>query len=68
MLETLENCGRWSGIVAETFPEAKPGLRILEKMLSISALELLLVLVGCKMCGKNVWDEREPRKSLVGAW
>ena len=54
MLETLENCGRWSGTVAVTFPEAKPGLRILEKMLSISALELLLILVGCKMCGKNV--------------
>lgn len=51
------------------FPETEFGPRILEKMLSISVLELLellVTLVGC-MCGKNIWEERESRNSLIGA-
>lgn len=69
MLEAMANCGRWLKIVAVRFSDIEPGLRILEKMLSISVLKLLLFLTGCKnMCGKNIWEEKEPRDLLVRAW
>ena len=70
MLDAMTNFGRWPETVRVRFPETEFGPRILEKMLSISVLELLellVTLVGC-MCGKNIWEERESRNSLIGAW
>ena len=66
MADTMTNCGKWSENMAVRFPETEYGLRIMEKISSISALELLLTLVGCRMCGKNK-EIIESRKSLVGA-
>lgn len=59
MLEVMVTCGRWSKIVAEDFLKQNPGLRILQKTLTISVLGLLLTLVGCTICGKNVREETE---------
>ena len=47
----MTKCGRWSETVALGFPETASGPRIIEKMLSISVLELLVTLVDCTMCG-----------------
>ena len=41
------------------FLKQNPGLRILQKTLTISVLGLLLTLVGCTICGKNVREETE---------
>ena len=51
------------------FPETESEPRILENMYfkSKRILKLLVPLVGCIMCGKNIWEERESRNSLVGA-
>lgn len=68
MLEVMVTCGRWSKIVAEDFLKQNPGLRILQKTLTISVLGLLLTLVGCTICGKNVREETESWNSLVAAW
>ena len=68
MLDAITNCGRWSKTVTVRLTEIESGPRILENMLSISVLELHVTLVGCIMCGKNIWEERESRNSLVGAW
>ena len=60
--------GRWSEIVAVRFPETESGLRILGKISSVSVLELLLILVGCKIYSKYLWDKKGPRNSLVAVW
>ena len=54
MVKTKVNCGRKSEIMVVRFPEAESGLRILQEILSISVLELLIILVGCKMCSKHL--------------
>ena len=54
MLDAIVNCERVSGIEAVRFPETGSELRILENMLSISVLELLVTLVCCIMCGRNI--------------
>ena len=68
MLHTMTNCGRWSETMAVRSPETESESKILEKMLSIGVLELLVIQVGYVMCSKNIWQERESRNSLVGAW
>ena len=40
----------------------------LEEILSIKVLELLLILVGSKTYGKNIFDEKEPKNPLVGLY
>ena len=67
LLKAMTNCSRWSEVLAAKFSEAEPGLKILQKTLQISILELLISLVGCIMCGKNMWEIRELRDSLFGA-
>ena len=65
----MTNCVRWSETVAMRFPETESaGPRILKNMLPISALESLVTLVSCIICVKNIWEKRESRNSLVGAW
>ena len=68
LLDATTNCGRWSETVAARFLETESRPRILEKMLLISVLELLVTLYGWITFSKNVWEERESRNSLVGAW
>ena len=67
MLDAITNCDqkliRSSDTVAVRFYETKSGPRVLENMLSINFLELLVTLLDCIMCGKNI----ESRKSLVSA-
>ena len=41
--------------------ETESGLRVLENILSINILELLLTLVGFRMCGKSI----EVRESVI---
>ena len=40
--------------VAVKIPETESGPRILEKLLSVSVLELLVTLARCIMFGKNI--------------
>ena len=47
-----------------TFPEIESGPRILEEMLLISVLDLLVTLGGCRMCSKNVQEEREVKEFI----
>ena len=68
MLDETTNYGRWSETAAVRLPETESGLRILENMSSVSVLEFQVTLFGCIMCDKNIWEEREPRNSLVVTW
>ena len=47
-----------------TFLEIESGPRILEEMLLISVLDLLVTLGGCRMCSKNVREEREVKEFI----
>ena len=38
-----------------------------EKILSIRILEVVLILVGWKICGRNICEESESKNSFVGA-
>ena len=38
----------------------------LEEILSIKVLELPLILEGSKIYGKNIFDDKESKSSLVG--
>ena len=51
-------------IVVVSFSE--PRLTISEKMLLISALELLATLVGYVICSKNIYKKRKSRNSIAG--
>lgn len=65
MLEAMVNCGRLMVvIVVVSFSE--PRLTISEKMLLISALELLATLVGYVICSKNIYKKRKSRNSIAG--
>ena len=68
MLGTIRNWGRWSEIVAVRFPDIELGKITFVNMLSVSVVEWLVVLVGCKMKGKKEFDARESKNSLVGLW
>ena len=65
LLDVMTNSWRWSKTVVVGFPETESGLRILQKMLSISVLQLLVTLVGYVLSGTNKWEEKELRNSLV---
>ena len=49
MLGTIRNCGRWSEIVPVRLPDIESGKITFATMLSISVLEGLIILVGCKI-------------------
>ena len=49
MLGTIRNCGRWSEIVPVRLPDIESGKITFVTMLSISVLEGLIILVGCKI-------------------
>ena len=51
-----------------TVVETKSRPHLLEMILSVSVVELLLTLADCIMYGKNIWEERQSKNSLVGAW
>ena len=60
MLEAMVSCGRWSNMI-RIFAETESRPKILEQILSISVVELLLILAGCLMCGSNIWEERQSK-------
>ena len=64
-LGTNKNCGRWSEIVAFMLPEITSWEITLENILSVNVLEWLVSLVGCRINGKNEFEVRESKKSLV---
>ena len=49
MLGTIRNCERWSEIVPVRLPDIESGKITFVNMLSISVLEGLVILVGCKI-------------------
>ena len=67
MSGTIRNWGRSSEIDEVRLPEAELGVWIYEKVLSIRVLEVLLILVGWIICGRNICEESESKNSFVGA-
>ena len=64
---SIKNCGRWSDILDEMFPDIAlltSGFGILQKMLSIRVLLLLDILLGRRIWGCNELDSRSSRKVL----
>ena len=53
-------------MVAVKFTDIMSGSIMFENILSIKVLEWLVVLVGCKIKGKNELDARKSKNSLVG--
>ena len=68
ILGTNTNCGRWSNIVAVMLPEITSWEITLEIILSMSVLESLVSLAGCRRYGKNEFEARESKNSLVVWW
>ena len=65
---SLKNCGRWSEILDEMFPDIAlltSGFGILKIILSIRVLLLLDILVGRRNWGCNKIDARLSRKVLT---
>ena len=52
-------------MVAVKLPETMSGSKKIENILSIRALEWLLILVGCKIKGMNELEARESKNSFV---
>ena len=62
---STKNCGRWSDILNEMFPDIAlltSGFSILQKILSIRVLLLLDILLGRRIWGCNKLDARSSRK------
>ena len=57
----IKNWGKRAEIVTVRFPAITSFEMKLEKILSIKVLELLLVLVGSKIYGKNIFDDKESK-------
>ena len=65
---SIKNCGRWSDILDEMFPDIAlltSVFGILQKILSIRVLLLLDILVGRRIWGCNELDARSSRKVLT---
>ena len=62
----IKNWGKWSEIVAVRFTAITSFEIKLDKILSIKVLELLLILVGSKIYGKNIFDDKESKNSFMG--
>ena len=56
-----------SKIDAVRLAEIELGASIFGKVLSIRVFEVLLILVGWTICGRNICEESESRNSFVGA-
>ena len=63
ILGTIENWGKWSEMVAIKLPDVMPWSITFENVLSMQVLEWLVILIiGCKVKGKNELGAREPKK------
>ena len=65
---SIKNCGRWSNIPDEMFPDIAllaSGFGILQKILSLRVLLLLDILVGRRIWVCNELDARSSRKVLT---
>ena len=67
MSGTIRNWGRWSEIDEVRLPETELGVWMFEKMLSIRVLEVVLILVGWTICGRNICEESKSKNSFAGA-
>ena len=61
----IKNCGRWSDILDEMFPDMTSRFGILQKILLVRILLLLNILVGRRIWGCNELDDRSSRKVLT---
>ena len=52
-------------MVAVKLPDIMSGSLTFENILSITVLEWLVILVGCKIKGKNELEARESKNSFV---
>ena len=52
-------------MVAVKLPDIMSGLITFENILSVRAVEWLMILVGCKIKGINKLETTEPKNSLV---
>ena len=52
-------------MVAVKLPDIMPGSITFENILSIRVLEWLVILVGCKIKGKNELEARDSKNSFV---
>ena len=62
---SIKNCGRWSDILDEMFPDVAvltSGVGILQKILSIRVLLFLDILVGRRIRGCNKFQAYHPEK------
>ena len=66
MSDAMTNCGRWSETVGVRLPETESRPKILEKIFLISVLQLMVTLVVCIMCAKNIWEDWKSRNLLLG--
>ena len=57
-LEKNKNCGRWLDIVTVMLPEVTSWEIAFENILSMSVLEWLVSLGGCRIYGKNEFEAR----------
>ena len=68
MLETNENWGKWSDIVAFMLPDVISWEISLENILSMRLFEWLVILVGFNIYRKKELKASESKKSFVGWW
>ena len=61
MNKVSTNCGLM-------LPEITSWEITLENISSMSVLEWLVIVVGCKICGINEFEARESTNSAVGWW
>ena len=57
----IENWGRWSEMVAVKLPNIRSGSITFGNILSITVLEWLVILVGCKITGISELEARESK-------
>ena len=65
---SLKNCGRWSDIIDEMFPDIAlltSGLGVLQKVLSIRVLLFLDIMVGRAIWYCTELEDRSSRKVLT---
>ena len=65
MFGIIANWGRWSEMVDVKLTDTISGSITFENILPIRVLEWLVILVGCKINGKNELEARESKTSLV---
>ena len=66
MSGTIRNWGKWFENNEVRLPEIELRVWVLEKILSVRVLKVVLILVGCTICGRNICEESESKNSFIG--